>query len=121
MKLPNRNKAQVTQRKLERYLLDLNHPKGGGKARGWALFGFTMANWQVLAERLKLHARTYDVASIEHKPNGRSCGVDGILYAANGRRPWVRSVWLVDDLSGIPRLVSAHLIPPPKEHGHAGT
>jgi hypothetical protein len=57
MKLPNVQSATVPERKVTHYLLNPAHPAGGGKAWFFLRFGFSVADWQKLAEALLRHAR----------------------------------------------------------------
>ena len=52
MKLPNAQLATVPERKVTHYLLNPGHPAGGSKATFFLRFGFTVAEWQRLAEAL---------------------------------------------------------------------
>jgi len=57
MKLLNAQLATVPERKVRHYLLNPRHPAGGSKASFFLRFGFTVADWQRLAEALMRHAR----------------------------------------------------------------
>ncbi|MGX7703302.1 DUF6883 domain-containing protein [Methylobacterium sp. Gmos1] len=47
---------EVPGSKLVHYLLNVDHPKGGPKARFFLAFGFDPARPEVMAEALILHA-----------------------------------------------------------------
>lgn len=121
MKLPNRNKAVISKRKMWRYLLNREHPSGRDKARAFALFGFTRARWRLLANRVKLHARSHPVTDEIRQPLAMKYVVKGILMAADGRRPFVVAVWKIPSWEDRPRLVSAYVTHPPREHDDEGT
>ena len=65
MKLPNAQLATVPDRKVTHYLLNSAHPAGGSKASFFLRFGFTVADWQQLAEALIRHASENEVVEIK--------------------------------------------------------
>lgn len=83
MKLPNAQSATVPERKVTEYLLNPMHVAGGSKAAFFLRFGFTVAEWQRLAEALLRHARENEVAEREKTAHGTRHVVDGQL----SRRP----------------------------------
>ncbi len=64
MRLPHAERATVARAKIERYLLNLDHPDGGGKARFFRGYGYTPLDWQRLAHDLVWHGQTYAVVGI---------------------------------------------------------
>ena len=52
MRLPNVQKALVEKKKITGYLLNVAHPDGAGKSRFFSSLGFTIDNWQQLADAL---------------------------------------------------------------------
>jgi len=111
MKLPNAQSAAVPERKVTHYLLNPAHPAGGSKASFFLRFGFTVADWQRLAEALLRHARENDVVETEQTPHGIRYVVDGPLTAPDGTRLNLRSAWYINPGGGAPRFVSAHPLP----------
>lgn len=61
-------KADVPIFKVVNYLLDLTSENGKMKARFFLVFGLTIDAWEVMAEALKLHASSHEVAKIEERP-----------------------------------------------------
>lgn len=116
MHLPHAESAVATVEKVRDFLLNPRHPANRGKADGLALFGFSMARWQVYQASLLAHARSAQLLNTRRTPYGELHAVEGMLNGADGRTPWVRSVWEVRWGDVIPRLVTAHLTSPPKEH-----
>ena len=105
MKLPNAQLATVPERKVTHYLLNPGHPAGGSKATFFLRFGFTVAEWQRLAEALLRHARENEVAAMEQTAHGDRYVVDGPLTAPDGSRLNVRSAWYINPGGGgIPRF-----------------
>lgn len=111
MKLPNAELATVPERKVTHYLLSPAHPAGGSKALFFLRFGFTIANWQRLAEALLRHARENEVVETEKTLHGTRYVVDGPLTAPDGTRLNVRSAWYINPGGDAPRFVSAHPLP----------
>ena len=108
-KLPNIDAAVVEDAKLDDYLLNLSHPRGGAKARFLEMFGFTRSDFSVLRDALLAHAMANDVASSRQSDHGTRFEVDGPLPAPDGRAPVVRVVWFVRAEEDFARLVT--LIP----------
>jgi hypothetical protein len=107
-KLPRPEQAQVDREKVAGYLLAA--PKGGGKAAFFQRFGFAAAEWETLADALRRHGSTHPVASVVESPWGIRYSVDGPLDTPSGRKPQVRTVWMVEPGKDAPRLITAHPI-----------
>ncbi|MFZ4815028.1 MAG: DUF6883 domain-containing protein [Phototrophicaceae bacterium] len=109
MKLPNYADAVVTQAKIVSYLLNLESENGKAKARFFLGFGFTVAQWEVMASALRQHAVDHEVNNIVPRPPfGIHYVVEGRLNTPDGRNPAVRVVWIIDEGGNTPRLVSAY-------------
>ena len=109
MKLPHLEKAYVPQAKIVKYLLNLQHPKGGRqKAIFFMRFGFTIEAWEVLAQALLAHAARYQVASISEKSTVTNYAIEGPLETPDQRRPLVRTIWALEKGSNSPRFVTAY-------------
>lgn len=111
MKLPNAHQATVPERKITEYLLNPAHPAGGSKATFFLRHGFTVGDWQKLAEALLQHARENEVVETEETPHGCRYAIDGPLAGADGTRLNVRSAWYINPHSEVPRFVTAHPLP----------
>lgn len=107
-KLPNADEAIVPELKVTHYLLSLTSKQGKGKARFFMAFGFTIEEWQTLAEALQHHARTHEVASMREITYGILYSVEGALLSPDGRNPQVRSVWKIVSGETVPSLVTAY-------------
>lgn len=108
MKLPNLEQATIPPEKITRYLLDLSHEEGRGKARFFIHFGFSMAQWQQLASALLRHATAHPVVATEQTPFGTRYVVEGALETPSERTPQVRVVWFTSHNDLSPRLVTAY-------------
>lgn len=111
MKVPNVQAAIVPERKLTHYLLNPAHPAGGSKAAFFLRFGFTISEWQRLADALRRHAQENDVTATEETRHGTRYVADGPLIAPGGTRLNVRSAWFTDAGADAPRFVTAHPLP----------
>lgn len=108
MKLPNAQLATVPERKVTHYLLNPAHPAGGSKASFFLRFGFTVADWQRLAEALIRHASENEVVEMKETSHGRRYVVDGPLTAPDRTSLNVRTAWYINLGGGAPRFVTAH-------------
>jgi len=108
MNLPNADQAQVDRKKITEYLLCTSHPDGSNKAIFFSQFGFTLENWKILAESLRKHGATYNVTKVVESEYGTRYSVDGLLETPDSRNPSIRTVWIIEKQSTIPRLITAH-------------
>ena len=111
MKLPHVEEVVISQKKIEDYLLDLGHPIGGSKAAFFRRLGFSKEQWHLLAGALRRHARENPVAGAVSDPDGTTYLVEGPLETPSGRRPRLRSVWLVERGNLAPRFITAYPLP----------
>ena len=61
MRLPDVEKAEITEAKIVKYLLSTTHRAGKSKASFFMEFGFGPERWEELAEALKQHAMDNEV------------------------------------------------------------
>ena len=108
MKLPNLENAHIPRTKITEYLLNTEHPEGRGKATFFTQFGFSVAQWEALADALMAHASLYDVTKVEQNRFGTRYVIEGEVNTPSGRSPNLRSVWFIEAASQIPRLVTAY-------------
>jgi hypothetical protein len=106
--LPNGERARVDRSKIADYLLALSHPDGRSKAEFFLRFGFTVEQWNVLAEALRAVGTSNPVSSVAQSKYGLRYTVDGVLRAPDGREPKVRTVWITTPDDDAPRLVTAY-------------
>src|SRR5438132_897116 len=86
------------------YLLNPAHAAGGSKAVFFLRFGFTLADWQHLAEALLRHAHENEVIASERTRHGMRYVIDGVLRTPDGSALNVRSAWYIHFNSDRPRL-----------------
>lgn len=108
MRLPNVDKAQITEAKIVMYLLSTTHRAGKSKAAFFMQFGFTAPRWQELANALKQHAIHNEITIEEKTAFGSRYVIDGPLEAPDGTWLNVRSAWFIDNEGEVPRFVTAH-------------
>jgi hypothetical protein len=111
MKLPNAERATVPEQKVTRYLLNPAHPAGGSKASFFLRHGFSIGDWQRLAEALLRHATDNQVVDTEQTRYGTRYALDGPLTAPDGTILNVRTARYTDPGSDAPRFVTAHPLP----------
>ena len=111
MKLPNAQLATVPERKVTHYLLNPAHPAGGSKASFFLRFGFTVADWQRLAEALIRHASENEVVEMKETSHGWRYVVDGPLTAPDRTNLNVRTASYINPGGDAPRFVTAHPLP----------
>lgn len=107
VKLPNAKNALISESKIRGYLLSLSHPVGQSKARFFRGRGFSVENWQLLADALGEIAVGNEVTGTEPSPFGMRYIIDGRLPTPDGRNPLVRTVWFIDTEKEIPHFVTA--------------
>ena len=107
MKLPHAERLRVDREKIIGYLLSAVHPEGGGKAEFFARFGFRIEDWEVLAAALRNHGLRHPVVKTVESSYGTRYAVEGELESPDGRNPRVRSIWIVEKGSVVPRLITA--------------
>lgn len=110
MKLPGAERAVVDIRKLRDYCFDLTNPKGGGKARVFAVsLGVTHEDAEFLQQALLNAAADNVCAAGEADEFGQRYTLDFMLRTAHGKRR-VRSGWMVRHGENFPRLTTCFVI-----------
>jgi len=89
-------------------LLNPTHRYGASKARFFGDFGFQRENWETLAEALREHARTSEIARTIETGFGPRFVVEGEITAPGGKRTRIRTVWQFDRGEIAPRLITAY-------------
>ena len=108
MKLPFLALLRVDQSKITGYLL--NESRGRGKAAFFFRLGFRVENWEAFANALKQQARSNEVISVVDSAYGKRYSVDGTIETPDNRepRPRIRTVWILENGTQAPRLITAH-------------
>ena len=110
MKLRNAHLAVVDRSKVLDYLLNEAHPDNGGKARFFAVLGFSRENPEGLMKALRDIAECGDVVSSTESVHGEKLVVDGWLsvHTQESRQWSITTVWIIDRGKDAPRLVTAY-------------
>ena len=111
MKLPHGEEAIVPQDKIQHYLLNPDHPIGGSKAGFFRAFGFSREHWRLLADALREHGRANPIAKAVSDEDGTTYLVEGVLETPSGRKPCIRTIWLVETDKLAPRFITAYPLP----------
>jgi hypothetical protein len=91
MQLPYAENAIIAPEKLTEYLLKLDHPKGGSKAKFFLSHGFSIDNLQRMINALMEHMLTYNVSEVVINPNAVNYVIDGEIRAPDGAFPYITS------------------------------
>lgn len=105
---PNADVVVVPRNKVEDYLLDLKHALGGGMAKFFIRFGFRRERWQELAGALQGHIQDNPVAQMQKGADGLTYVAEGRIKTPSGRKPRVRTIWLVELGELVPRFITAY-------------
>jgi hypothetical protein len=108
LKLPNAEQCEVEEGKIKDYLLNTLHPVGRSKAQFFLGMGFRSDAWETLAEALRQHGRSGEVASSRETKFGTLYVVAGSLRSLTGIERDVCTVWHLDRGVVAPRLVTAY-------------
>ncbi len=108
MKLPNVQQAQIESAKITGYLLSTEHPEGGGKAKFFSEFGFSIDSPEYLERALLNHCLRNEAIEVIETEYGVKHIVDGAIETPDGLDPYVRTVWQVDAGKDYPRFITAY-------------
>lgn len=107
MRLPNADRAVITEGKIRNYLLAHGHASGDSKAEFFATLGYTQENWRELEDALREQHLIKDVSETEDRRWGTYFVIVGPVHGP-ARMRIVRSVWIIDEGEDTPRLVTAY-------------
>lgn len=94
----------------KRYLLDVDHPEGGAKARFFLARGFDLSAPDAFIEALLAHRQSRHLVSETSGRFGVKRVYEGPLATPDGANPLVRSVWQRGKGDTIQLLVTAYPI-----------
>lgn len=108
--LPHGDRAEVSLRKLRHYCLNPLHDEGKHKARVFSsALGMTSADAEALRNLLLEGVRTQEAQSGYLDTYGQRYAVD-IPVAWRGKRAIIRSGWILEHGSEVPRLTSCFVL-----------
>ncbi len=93
MKLPNAEKAIIPSDKLTSYLLNLDHRRGGSKAKLLVLLGYKASSWDVLAEDIRREHLSSDVVEEHDSEWGKRYEIVAPLTGPLEDTVLFRSIW----------------------------
>jgi len=108
MLLPWRENAVVPPQKLTQYLLSETHPVGKAKARFFRLVGFTREDFHTLQEQFIKIAQTEPVLEVITTSFGIKYIVDGDIHSPTGKIVRIRTVWIIEKETNVPRFITAY-------------
>lgn len=97
----------VPEPKVTRYLLNLDHERGGPKARFFLGFGFGINDPDVLVRALMTHGAAYEIVETEDRFRATVYTVEGEIESPDGRNPRIRTVWQIDEGATEARFITA--------------
>lgn len=106
--LPAANFAWVEELKIKGYLLNLNHPKGGPKAKFFQNRGFTVAEWKSFHDALVVQGKSNPVVKVTRHEFGTRYVVECNCPTPDKLNPCIRTVWELKENEIKPRLITAH-------------
>ena len=106
--LPNADTAWVEETKVREYLLNVNHPVGGPKAKFFRNRGFTTEQWEVMRNALVTQGTINPLMKTVETEFGTRYTVECICPTPDSLNPCIRSVWEVKEDDSRPRLITAH-------------
>lgn len=108
MKIPNSQNAIVDMRKLRGYCLNPKHNSGKHKARIFnAVLGMGPDDAEALREALLKAVKTHDAEVGNLDVYGQRYTID-FPFEWQGKQAIIRSGWIINRGSDIPRLVTAY-------------
>jgi hypothetical protein len=108
MKLPNAENAILADEKFVSYLLDLDHRRGGSKAKLLYSLGYHIQSWQVLAEDLRREHLSADVVEVRDTLWGKRYEIVAPLTGPGDDTVLFRSIWQIDLGTDRPRLITMY-------------
>ncbi len=108
MELPNKSSAYVPLEKITEYLLSETHAVGNPKARYFRSYGFRNENASDLVRGLMAIAQNSPVESSQKSAFGVKYVLDGELKTPSGDMILVRTIWIIENNTEIPRFVTAY-------------
>lgn len=108
MKLPNAVSAIIEENNAIEYLLNVNHRRGGSKARFLNSLGYSAQDWQRLDYDLRQQHLTADVVAHRETTWGQRYDIVAPLTGPTGDTVMFHSIWQIDLGSDQPRLITMY-------------
>jgi len=108
--LPNHANAQIDSNKIVNYALNPNHPVGGDKARVFeSALGFNQSNANQLVTQIKQQLPSSNARLGVRDQYGQRFTVDMPITGPNGNTVTVRTGWIIETGSTVPRLITTYI------------
>ena len=109
MNVPNAENAIIAPEKLRNYLLNIEHRRGGSKAKLLLSMGYQADQWQQLESDLRQQHLVSDVDKIKENDYGTTYEIAAGLKGPLRPDPILfRSIWQIDFGTDCPRLITMH-------------
>lgn len=108
MKIPNADRAVITEDKLCNYLLNPAHRRGGSKAALLLAMGYRVDDWQQLEADIRTNHLAAEVDRESDTAYGPRYELVSPLHGPNGKMVIFRSVWQIDLGTNYPRLITMY-------------
>ncbi len=108
--LPNVKNAIIPDEKITEYALNKNHPKGKDKAIAFEKYlGYNVNNKDMLINEVRKQIKLTPAKIRPQTQYGQPYEVRVKINGANGKSAWVKTGWIIDKDSDIPRLTSIYV------------
>ncbi|TVQ57537.1 MAG: hypothetical protein EA366_08385 [Spirulina sp. DLM2.Bin59] len=106
MKLPNHDQAIINPSKLVQYVLNIDHDRGGTKAKKLLSYGYHPEQWQRLERDIRRYHLNMEVLRIKETDYGTRYEIQGTLMTPIDKPLVIKTVWQIDIGTTIPRLIT---------------
>lgn len=110
MVIPNIHNAIIEDNKIIFYLLNINHPDGGSKAKWFINQGFQVENINKLKDIIIRQASENKVSKTVKTNFGTKYIVEGNIKTLKGSIKKVKTIWIIPLFEDIPKLVTIYPI-----------
>ena len=108
MPLPNVDQAIIAVEKLQSYLLNTAHRRGGAKARLLLSLGYRTESPEVLESDLRTQHLAREAARSSKNAYGVVYEIEGPIVTPSGRAVGFCSIWQIDTGSETPRFITMY-------------
>jgi hypothetical protein len=108
MVVPNAEQAVIAEDKICAYLLNVEHRRGGSKAKLLLRMGYTLAEWQRLAADLRTGHLSGEAERVTETEYGTRYELVAPLTGPAGLTILFRSIWQIDLGTDVPRLITMY-------------
>lgn len=108
--LPNVNNAIIPNEKLTAYALNKNHPTGKHKAIAFEKYlGYNIDNMEMLINEVRKNLKLTPAKLRAETQYGQPYEVRMKINGVNGKTAWIKTGWIIDKDSDVPRLTSIYV------------